>query len=396
MSNLSIEAKETAINALFNILPLNFCWTDAQGVILGCNQRMIESINRNFDLIGKHTKDVASQTAWKNTQKVLQTGKSLTCEEIHMKDDGENAYYLSMKSPIKSSKGEVIGCVNVAIDITDKKRMEKELIKANDMALIAEKTKSEFLSNMRHDFRTPFTGIVSISQFLEENETDATKKSFLKDIQTSSESLLNHINSILEYVRLGKQTTVVHEEFNLHTILNNLYKISLPLAESKNIDFKLIMEKNLPKKLIGDELKTQQVLCSLLSNAFKFTEKGHVNLYAGWDNERNVMQFIIEDTGIGIKENEQEIIFEPFHRLTSSYSGVYEGKGLGLTVVKEILDDIDGQYKITSALGEGTIFKVVIPYKLSLLDQVNLQFSEENVITMTHERKNLEYFKINQ
>jgi signal transduction histidine kinase len=287
--------------------------------------------------------------------------------------------------------GEVIGVVNVAIDITDRKIMEKELIKAKDMAEIGQKTKKEFLSNMRHDFRTPFSGILSISQFLEANESDETKKSFLKDIETSSESLLKHINDILEYVHLDKQTALVREEFETSVLLNDIYNMLSPVANEKNIDFKFFINKDFPKKLIGDALKTTQVLLHLLSNAVKFTQEGSVELYISWMN--GVAQFVISDTGIGIPKDKHEDILNPFSRLTSSYSGVYEGKGLGLAIVKDILEEIDGQFKLTSEVGKGTLFKVVIPYQISLLDTVQLDFMKENVISITNENRKSRDFK---
>jgi two-component system, OmpR family, aerobic respiration control sensor histidine kinase ArcB len=382
MSDLLEEAREIAFNSLFNLLPLNFCWVDKDGIILGSNQRMIESIGRNFDLIGRHTSEVASPIAWKNTQIVLKTGKSLTCEEIHMKEDGTESYFICMKSPIKSSNGDILGVVNVAIDITDKKRMEIELIKAEDQAKIAKRTKSEFLANMLHDFRTPFTGIVSISQYLGVNEDDTTKKSFLKDIEVSGQSLLKHINDILEYTQLNKQTELVREEFDTVELFNELYHMLLPAANHKNIDLKFFIYKDFPIKLIGDKLKTTQVLLHILSNAIKFTDKGSAELYVSYMD--GIAQFIITDTGIGIPKDKHEVIFEPLSRLTPSHAGIYEGKGLGLTIVKEILDQIDGQYQINSTLGQGTVFKIVIPYQISLLDKVKQEFREENVISITN------------
>ena len=162
MISVFSQAKEIASDALFNLLPINFNWVDTKGYILGCNKRVMDTLNVSDvnDIIGKHIKDVASDIAWLNTKKVIDTGEYNIFEEVHINSKGESIYFLSIKSPIKSKDGYVFGVVNIALDITDRKMMEIEIKKAKEIAEISNKTKTEFLNNIRHDLRTRFCGII--------------------------------------------------------------------------------------------------------------------------------------------------------------------------------------------------------------------------------------------
>lgn len=373
---LHLQAKEVAFDALFDLLPINFSWMDRDGCVLGCNRRVLESLHlQSFDeIIGKHTVDIASELAWQNTQKVVATGQSLSREEVHLNNDGSEIYFLSLKSPLKSPEGRVLGVVNIAIDITDRKKAEKELGIAKEAAEVANHAKSEFLNNMRHDLRTPFTGILGLAQLMEAEETDPDKKESLGYIVQSADALLEHLNEIFEFVQVESgQLPIIDTPFDLHQLLSDLSKMMLPIAKDKKIDFTITKDNQLPQFPIGDRIRIQRILMNLVSNAIKFTPKGHVKVQAGVvENSEKVplIYFKIEDTGIGIPQDKCDLIFERFHRLTPSYSGVYSGKGLGLRIVKQFLDEIGGEFHLGSVLEKGTTFTVLIPHKPSLLGKM--------------------------
>lgn len=383
MISVFSQAKEIAFDSLFHILPINFCWLDTEGYMLGCNERMLHCLGMTDinNLIGKHTVDIACDGAWENTKKVMESKNTMVFEETHINKDGSKTYFLSIKSPIKSQDGKLFGIVNIAVDITDRKLMEMELAKSREEAQLADKVKSEFLYNMRHDLRTPFTGIIGLSELLERTETDIIKKSYLKDIVESSQSLLNHLNGILEYVTIESgEYPIMDQEFDIQHILEDVYNMMMPSAKNKKLDFTLVMEGSLPRFLRGDASRIQRIMMNLVSNAIKFTEKGHVKVWVNWclsekqkynydpkSEQDGILELYVEDTGIGIPDDKKEVIFERFNRLISSYKGIYAGNGLGLRLVKQFLDEIGGQYNITTAVGVGTLFKIYIPYKLPLL-----------------------------
>jgi PAS domain S-box-containing protein len=374
MISVFSQAKEVAFDALFHILPINFCWLDAEGYILGCNERMLNLLGMSDinNIIGKHTKDIACSGAWENTKIVIESKNTMVFEEIHLDKNGNKTYFLSIKSPIKSQEGKIFGVVNIAVDISERKLMEVELEKSREEAQLADKVKTEFLYNMRHDLRTPFTGIIGLSELLERTETDVIKKSYLKDIVESSQSLLNHLNGILEYVSIESgEYPIMEQEFDIQHILEDIYNMMKPSAHNKKLDFTLVMEAGLPRFLIGDASRVQRIMMNIISNSIKFTEKGHVKIWVNWCNKSSidgVLELYIEDTGIGIPDDKKEVIFERFNRLISTYKGIYSGTGgLGLKLVKQFLDEIGGQYNITTEVGSGTLFKLYIPYKLPLL-----------------------------
>lgn len=376
MMSVFSQAKEIAVDALFNLLPINFSWVDTEGYILGCNQRLLNCLEFSHmeDILGKHMKDFVSPDVWENTKKVIEAKRDLIFEEIHENNNGDKKYYLSIKSPVKSKEGKILGIVAMSIDITDRKLMEFELEESKKAVQLADKAKTEFLNNMRHDLRTPFCGIIGSAEILEGKEKDATKKQLIRDIIESSESVLNHLNNILDYVKTESgELPSIKKEFDIHAMLEEVYQMMLPSAKNKNLDFRFLVDKNIPGHLIGDISRTQRILMNIITNSIKFTEKGHI--YVSTDlveksNKTCVVQFIIEDTGIGIPEDQQEAIFEKFYRLSPSYDGKYPGNGLGLNIFKQFLEEIEGQYKLESEVGKGTIFKIFVPYKIPLIENV--------------------------
>lgn len=366
-------SRDICFESLFNLFHLNFLWVDDKGYVLGCNKEILDFFNMTDvnDIIGKHHLEFSSQSLWETTQEVIKTGNSITAEEILTKENGEPVYFLSMKSPIKAKDGKIIGAVILAVDITDRKKLEFELEKSLEAAQLSDKTKTQFLCNMRHDLRTPLSGILTISEFLESTEEDATKKQYLGDINKSSSSILNHLNEILDYVKLESgELPIIDKKFDISQMLDEVYRMMRTTASTKNIDFNVSMDVSTPRHLIGDYVRTERILINLISNALKFTSKGHVHISLKWipkSDTKGIAQFTIDDSGIGIPKDKQDFVFERFNKLNASYSGIYTGAGLGLKLVKQFLEEIGGQHELESEPGKGTIFKVFIPYSIPLV-----------------------------
>lgn len=362
-----------AFNSLFNLFNINFCWCNEEGIIEGSNQKLVNYLQMNNidEIIGKNSKYVFSKSAWEKTQEVIKTGNSITAEEIHTKENGESVYFLSMKSPIKAKDGKIIGAVILAVDITDRKLLEFELEKSLKSAQLSDRTKTQFLRNMRHDLRTPLSGILTISEYLENTELDPEKKQYLGDIHKSSNSILNHINEILDYVKVESgELLIMDKKFDISQMLDDVYRMMRTTANTKDIDFNVSIDVSTPSHLIGDVVRTERILINLISNALKFTSKGHVHISLKWipkTDTKGIAQFTIDDSGIGIPKDKQDFIFERFNKLNASYSGIYTGAGLGLKLVKQFLEEIGGQHELESEPGKGTIFKVFIPYTIPLV-----------------------------
>ncbi len=360
------------------IMPGNVYWMNKDGVYLGCNDNEAKAVGLKDrqEIIGKRNVDIPGfvipEFLDEVNKKVMESGNLVVIEEPVVLNDGTKGTFLSSKVPLRNKHGEIIGIVGISIDITDRKRAEVSLKAAKEAAEAANQAKAEFLSNMRHDLRTPFSGLFGLTELIESQETDPEKKATLACVTESAKALLDQINEIFEFVEIERgQLPIIEKEFDLHHLIKNVYDMLLPSAKNKQIDFNLTLDDNLPQYVIGDRVRTERILINVVANAIKFTEKGQIKLAATLIpklQKEIVVSFLIEDTGIGIPLDKQDIIFERFNRLTSSYSGVYPGKGLGLKIVKQFLDEMGGNAYLTSEVGKGTSLRVLIPYELPLLD----------------------------
>ncbi|HVR73832.1 MAG TPA: response regulator, partial [Planctomycetota bacterium] len=248
--------------------------------------------------------------------------------------------------------------------------------KAKQLALTS-KYKSEFLANMSHELRTPLNSLLILSDRLSMNqEHNLTSKQvdFAKIIHSSGNDLLNLINDILDLSKIESGTVIVDVgEIGLRDLHDYVARTFRHVAEAKRLEFILEFSPNLPRLLHTDAKRLQQILKNLLSNAFKFTERGGVTLVAapaagGWSSDhealnraRSVVAFSVCDTGIGIPTEKQQIIFEAFHQADGSTSRKYGGTGLGLAISREISKLLGGEIRLTSAPGEGSTFTFYLP-----------------------------------
>ncbi len=294
-------------------------------------------------------------------------------EEIVISPTGESLTQLSIKKPLYDKDGIIIGIIGNTIDITERKKIEIQLIKAIKKAESANKAKTVFLQNMRHDFRTPFSGILGMAGILYANEEDHDKREQLQGIIISAQALLEQLNEITDFIAVEDGGLMVLEkQFHLHKVVEDLKNMLSPAAREKELKFTVEIDKKVPQYIIGDRLRTQRILMNLLTNAVKFTNTGQVLLRVcvgkeEGNNNSIIIKFNVKDTGVGMPKEEQNIIFEKFSKLTPSHRGIYPGKGLGLKIVKQFLDELGGEIHVESKRNEGSTFIALIPYKLPLL-----------------------------
>lgn len=365
------------------LMPEHVYWVNREGVYMGCNDNQAKSagLHSRKEIVGKTNKDLP----WNfNTttlpavldeinKEVMETGKTITLEEQAIAEDGSGKTYLSNKVPLRNRQGNIIGMVGISIDITDIKKTEQELIRSKEAAESANFAKNAFLYNMQHDLRTPFSGILGIAQVLENSETDLAKKEKLGYISQSAQVLLDQLNQIMEVINLESgQMPLLEKQFDLYFLISEINKMMLPAAKYKELNFTYQISKDVPRYIIGDKTRLQRVLINLVSNAIKVTEKGHVKLLIELikeENDKIILKFTVEDTGVGIPEDKQNIIFERFNPITSGYSSTYLGNGLGLRLIKRSLDEMGGEAHLNSKLGFGSTFKILIPFKRTLLNR---------------------------
>jgi len=261
---------------------------------------------------------------------------------------------------------------------------QNELLEAKKKAEQASQSKSEFLANMSHEIRTPMTGMLGFIEQLAKNEEDPEKIKKFNVVKNSGEQLLHIINDILDFSKIesGKLDIDQHP-FHLKDLLCDSADIFSQLSSKKNIQFKSIIDDNLPTKVLGDQVRLKQVIFNLLSNAVKFTHSGEVVLSASYNQGSQSLYVSIKDTGIGISKEKQEYIFEAFSQEDTSTTRKFGGTGLGLAISSKLVNLMGGQLQVQSVLSKGSNFYFEIP--LHELEEEKSQDLSDEVINNSKE-----------
>lgn len=371
-------------------------WKDKNLVYLGCNDQLAIAAgysNRN-DMIGKSDFDLPwheHATKYRMDDKeVIDSGKpKLNIEEIVIVKDCKKAITITNKVPLRGINGDVIGVLGIATDITNRKKTEKELIKARATEKV-NTLKTHFIQNMQHDIRTPASSMSAVLEELVKNN-QLPDHELLALLRDSAKQLHRICSEVIDFDRIEYgDRPILSKKIAIRKLVSMVFELNQIAAYEKGLKLFWVVDEKVPKVAKGDEHRVSRILINLIGNALKFTPEGSVSLSVHLIQERDkeyIIQFKLQDTGIGIPLEKQTSLYEKFNRLTPSNQGLYSGSGLGLRIVKKYVDELKGEISVDSELNQGTTFYIDIPFEKALVETIYQKTFSDQLPSIEFERR---------
>ena len=269
---------------------------------------------------------------------------------------------------IYDDAGKVSGFLGIAHNIASQRVLQASLIAAKEDAEAASRAKTEFVANMSHEIRTPMNAVLGISHLLGKTALAADQRKYLDMISSSGRSLLAILNDILDFSKIeAGRMELSPQPFSLDDMLDAMASIMTVNAGDKDVDMAVWAGADVPRQLVGDALRLQQILSNLVTNAIKFTSEGDISLLVERAESAPgalVLRFLVRDTGIGMDQDQQARLFSPFTQADASTTRRFGGTGLGLAISRSLAELMGGTIKVHSAPGEGSLFELTVPLAL--------------------------------
>lgn len=342
-------------------------------LVLDIQNRIIDINTAARAILGKRYKEIIGKPYDSVIKDIILPHEENGYEHKHNKEivlslDGQKKYYKVKVSSIYNKNHVTIGSFIVLMDITDLHETMENLENSRQLAEAASKAKSDFLATMSHEIRTPLNGVIGMSELLNSAKLTKQERENLIALQDSADSLLNIINEILDFSKIEAGKMEIDDtSFNFRGLITSIIKTFEYSRKTELIRLSCTIDESVPSTLIGDYVKLRQILNNLLSNAFKFTEKGEIKLeIASVESSEDELRlrFSVSDTGIGISKDKINSLFESFHQLDSSTTRKYGGTGLGLSIVKKLVVLMGGTIRVESDIDKGSCFIFEIPFKI--------------------------------
>ncbi|MDG0816961.1 ATP-binding protein [Bdellovibrio svalbardensis] len=341
-------------------------WRQASYMISQANEAALKLLGLTSQQVAKIDLKtlIHSQEDFRNYTWLLQTRHSIEAEIVN--HEGHRVPILMNWAALPNRTSKDLTFVFVCTDITDRIQAENALIEAREQAVKASQAKSEFLARMSHEIRTPLNAIIGITDILGESDLKEDQAQLVKVCANAGENLLSLINDILDISKIeAREVRLEKIAFDLEATTKNICDILKQKANEKNLNFslKVNLGSTASHMVIGDPTRLRQILFNLIGNAIKFTQVGEISITVDFENgDGKFVRFAIHDTGTGIPEDKQHLLFQNFVQADSSITRKFGGSGLGLTISKNLVELMGGRIWFTSKENKGSTFFFTIPY----------------------------------
>ena len=357
----------TLLRSIIDASPDLIYYRNEEGRFAGCN-RIAELMTGKTEqeLLGLTPKDVYEEELARqivaSDHEVLETNASIT-EELWLRfADGRRRYFEMKRVPFFDKDGNRLGLLSFGRDMTERKQAENAAAKAST-------DKTRFIATISHELRTPLNGIVGLSRMLRDTELSEEQFNWVSTIYASAITLGNIFNDIIDLDKLDRDKLELSlKTISLKDFTEELSSIIRLLAADKQLELKTTINEPLPRLVEIDGTRLRQILWNILFNAVKFTQKGHVSLTVSStkpDGDKAYVTFVIEDTGVGIPESEIDKIFAMYYQVNHPDHQSATGTGIGLAICKQMVDLMKGEIHVSSKVGKGTRFEIVLPVQIS-------------------------------
>ena len=376
-TQIQLEQQSSFLRSFLDASPDLVFYRNEDKEFSGCNRAMeLLTGKSEKQLVHLKPADVYSPEAAakviETDEKVFRHNVSLTYEQWLDYPDGRKACFEIRKVPYYDRVGKRHGLMGFGRDITERKRYQDALERAS-------RDKTTFISTISHELRTPLNGIVGLSRILLDTELTAEQEKYLKTIHVSAVTLGNIFNDIIDMDKMElRKVQLDNQPVDFTSFLADLENLSALQAQQKGLRFNLEPTLPLPHQVITDGTRLRQILWNLISNAVKFTQQGQVTVRVRYD-EGDMLHFEVEDSGIGIPQDELDKIFAMYYQVKDSHGGKpATGTGIGLAVSRRLAKNMGGDITVTSEQGKGSTFTLTI-HAPSVAEEVDDAFDEDDM-----------------
>jgi PAS domain S-box-containing protein len=364
-----LRDSQALYSSLVENLPVHVLRKDLEGRFTFANTSFCRLVGRSLDdILGKTDFDLfPAELAEKyrhDDRMVAESGRLFQDVEANQGEGGMR-YVEVMKSPVHDASRRVVGTQAVFWDVTQRWLAEKERERAKQAAEAANRAKSAFLANMSHEIRTPLNAILGLTELVLATSLSAEQREYLRAVHDSGESLLLLINDILDFSRIeAGRIDLDRAPFAIRESLGDVMRLMAIRAHRKGLELACRVAADVPQAVVGDSVRLRQVVVNVVDNAIKFTGHGEVLLEVvclHCDEQQVELEFKVSDTGIGIAEDKQQIIFGAFEQAESSMSRRFGGTGLGLAISSRLVELMGGRIWLESHMGQGSVFHFTVP-----------------------------------